>query len=266
MFSIGFGPVLFSRIDERGTQWQIAALPFGGYVKFLGDASAASDRADEETMSRLSAEDRRHTMHGAPLWARAATVAAGPVFNFVLSFLIFACVLMIRGVATDPITVDTVRAVPFEAQELLPGDQIIAIEGNPAPDSETLATVIDELPTAEALTYTVARDGREMDILAPHPMPPIVLAVQPDGAALAAGLEADDVITAIDGTEVVTFAELREIVGESDGSPLALDVWRGGETLAFEMTPKRVDLPLQDGGFETRWLIGVTGGMLFFVL
>ena len=263
VFSIGFGPVLFSRIDERGTQWQIAALPFGGYVKFLGDASAASDRADEETMSRLSAEDRRHTMHGAPLWARAATVAAGPVFNFVLSFLIFACVLMIRGVATDPITVDTVRAVPFEAQELLPGDQIIAIEGNPAPDSETLATVIDELPTAEALTYTVARDGREMDILAPHPMPPIVLAVQPDGAALAAGLEADDVITAIDGTEVVTFAELREIVGESDGSPLALDVWRGGETLAFEMTPKRVDLPLQDGGFETRWLIGVTGGMLF---
>ncbi len=42
VFSIGFGPVLFSRFDKRGTRWQIAALPFGGYVKFLGDSNAAS--------------------------------------------------------------------------------------------------------------------------------------------------------------------------------------------------------------------------------
>lgn len=42
VFSLGFGPVLYSRVDRRGTKWQIAALPFGGYVKFLGDANAAS--------------------------------------------------------------------------------------------------------------------------------------------------------------------------------------------------------------------------------
>ncbi|MCU0856527.1 MAG: site-2 protease family protein, partial [Rhodobacteraceae bacterium] len=76
VFSIGFGPVLWSRKDRRGTTWQVAALPLGGYVKFLGDASAASDKADEAVMRRLGAEERRHTMHGAPLWARAATVAA----------------------------------------------------------------------------------------------------------------------------------------------------------------------------------------------
>src|SRR6056297_3255666 len=72
VFSIGFGPVLFSRTDRRGTKWQFAALPFGGYVKFLGDASATSDRPDDTVMSGLDAEERRHTMHGAPLWARAA--------------------------------------------------------------------------------------------------------------------------------------------------------------------------------------------------
>ena len=44
VFSIGFGPVLFSRIDSRGTRWQIAALPLGGYVKFRGDADAASSK------------------------------------------------------------------------------------------------------------------------------------------------------------------------------------------------------------------------------
>src|SRR6056297_3731069 len=75
VFSIGFGPVLFARTDRRGTQWQVAALPFGGFVKFLGDASAVSDKAAEE-YDALPERQKRHTMHGAPLWARAATVAA----------------------------------------------------------------------------------------------------------------------------------------------------------------------------------------------
>ena len=44
VFSLGFGPVLYSRIDRRGTRWQIAALPFGGYVKFMGDSDAASGK------------------------------------------------------------------------------------------------------------------------------------------------------------------------------------------------------------------------------
>ncbi len=48
VFSLGFGPVLCSRTDKRGTVWQIAALPFGGYVKFLGDASAVSDKASDD--------------------------------------------------------------------------------------------------------------------------------------------------------------------------------------------------------------------------
>ncbi|MEL7345623.1 MAG: site-2 protease family protein, partial [Pseudomonadota bacterium] len=63
-------------------KWQIAALPLGGYVKFRGDADAASGK-DGEVMSSLSAQERRATMHGAPVWARAATVAAGPIFNFI---------------------------------------------------------------------------------------------------------------------------------------------------------------------------------------
>ena len=74
VFSIGFGPVLFSRTDKRGTRWQVAAIPFGGYVKFLGDADASSVRQGD--VSGLSADERRHTMAGAPLWARTATVAA----------------------------------------------------------------------------------------------------------------------------------------------------------------------------------------------
>ena len=46
VFSLGFGPVIWSRVDKRGTRWQIAALPFGGYVRFMGDANAASGKDD----------------------------------------------------------------------------------------------------------------------------------------------------------------------------------------------------------------------------
>ena len=69
VFSIGFGPVLMSRVDRRGTKWQVAALPFGGFVKFKGDANAASAK-DGAAMAGLSETELRRTMHGAPVWAR----------------------------------------------------------------------------------------------------------------------------------------------------------------------------------------------------
>ena len=70
-------------------------------------------------------------------------------------------------------------------------------------------------------------------------------------------------IRAVDGQPVFAFSQLREIVGASDGEPMTLEVWRDGETLEVTLTPRRMDLPLEDGGFETRWLIGISGGLFF---
>ena len=116
VFSIGFGPVLFSRTDRRGTRWQVAAIPFGGYVKFLGDADATS--VQKSDVSGLSATERRHTMTGAPLWARAATVAAGPVFNFILTFALLTGLVLMMGAPRDEPTVGSMRAFPFEGPTL----------------------------------------------------------------------------------------------------------------------------------------------------
>ena len=263
VFSIGFGPVLWSRTDKRGTKWQFAALPFGGYVKFLGDASATSDRPDDTVMSGLDAEERRHTMHGAPLWARAATVAAGPVFNFVLSIAVFAAVILYQGTASDPLTVDRIEPLPAEMQGLEPGDVILAIEGQEAPAIDGLREFIDALPKEPLLDYTVLRDGQEMSVSAPNPYPPVVSMVTPQSAALDAGLEQGDVILAVGGDPISTFDQLREKVEASDGAALDLDVWRDGEVQQIDLTPRRMDLPSEDGGFETRWLIGVSGGLFF---
>jgi regulator of sigma E protease len=67
----------------------------------------------------------------------------------------------------------------------------------------------------------------------------------------------------VNGAPVWTFDQLRAAVDGSNGGELALEVWRDGETLPITLTPRRMDLPLQEGGFETRWLIGVNGGLFF---
>ncbi|MCU4654557.1 RIP metalloprotease RseP [Roseibacterium sp. SDUM158016] len=262
VFSVGFGPVLFSRTDRHGTRWQIAALPFGGYVKFLGDADAASGK-DPAAIDALDVEERRRSMHGAPLWARSATVAAGPVFNFILSILIFAAVLMIAGRPAEAPVVGAPAALPADMATLQAGDLITSIEGQPIATLTDVYTVARDLEPAETVVYGIERDGTAMEVSASFPLLPIVQSVAPQSAAIAAGLQQGDVIRAVNGTPVNAFSQLRIAVDDSAGEPLALSVWREGETMDITLSPRRTDLPLPDGGFETRWLIGITGGLVF---
>ncbi len=264
VFSIGFGPVLASRVDRRGTRWQIAALPFGGYVKFKGDADGASAKADEDALAAMNSEELRHTMHAAPLWARSATVAAGPIFNFGLSILVFAAVLFARGEAVDPLTIEGIAPLPpAYVNELQPGDQILAIAGERAPNREGLGAFLEELPDTMAMAYRVRRDGEEIVVQGPHPQPPLVRSLSPQSAALDVEMRVGDVVTAIDGVPVASFAQMARTVAESEGRALVFDVWRNGEELQFAVAPRRTDLPRPEGGFETRWLIGVTGDFFF---
>ncbi|MBK0328603.1 RIP metalloprotease RseP [Rhodobacteraceae bacterium F11138] len=267
VFSLGFGPVLYSRVDKRGTRWQVAALPFGGYVKFLGDANAASGK-DEDAMQQAAVDPAqlRRTMHGAPLWARAATVAAGPMFNFVMSIVLFSAIFMSRGVAMDPLTVGVLQDLPGEMQQLQTGDEVIAIAGQPTPEFDDPAAwnaFTDALPQQPALDYTVRRDGREAVVQGPYLFPPYVSQVSPRSAAMDIDLQAGDVITGVDGKPVFAFDQLKEAVEGSDGRVLLLDVWRDGETLEFALAPRRTDEPRPGGGFVTHWRIGIAGGMAF---
>ena len=262
VFSIGFGPVLMSRVDRRGTKWQVAALPFGGFVKFKGDANAASAK-DGAAMAGLSETELRRTMHGAPVWARAATVAAGPAFNFLLSILLFAVFFLWQGIAIDEPVVGEVKAMPGFETALMPGDRILAVEGRDTPDLETFGTVTEALEPVTPVSYRVQRGEDVLTFDGPFPFPPVVESVQPTSAAMQAGLMAGDVILSVDGTPVTAFTQLRDAIGNSGGAPLALTVWRAGDVFDVSLEPKRMDIPLADGGFETRWLLGLTGGLAF---
>jgi regulator of sigma E protease len=264
VFSLGFGPVLFSRVDKRGTKWQFALLPLGGYVKFKGDSNASGGK-DDEAMSKLSDAERRRTMNGAPLWARAATVAAGPVFNFALSILIFTGVLMLRGEVTDPVKVGELRAVPAQ-NELQVGDILLEIEGVVLPaygESSSFQSFLDDLPVQEHLNYTVQRGDSSLVVEGPYVYPPVATQIIPRSAADDAGFRAGDIIVSVDGTPIYAFEQLRAAVEGSEGATLTLEVWRDGDIRDLEMTPRRTDEPQSDGTFETNYRIGIVGGMFF---
>ena len=168
VFSLGFGPVIYARPDKHGTVWQVAALPFGGYVKFLGDANAASVGGSDD---EIDPAEIRKTMLGAPLWARAATVAAGPAFNFALSIIVFAGILAFRGIAADPLTIDELRPVPGVESQLQVGDEVLSIAGVQTPEVEQFNDFIDELTVAPVLEYRLDRNVQEITVNA-RTLPP----------------------------------------------------------------------------------------------
>ncbi|MBK5934164.1 regulator of sigma E protease [Rhodovulum imhoffii] len=262
VFSIGFGPVLTSRVDRRGTRWQIAALPFGGYVRFLGDSDAASGK-DGRAIEAMGAETRRRTMHGAPLWARTATVAAGPLANFLLAVVVFAALSLVRGTAIEPPTVGELKPLPRAVAALEPGDEIVAINGQATPDYASFYGVVGGLPPGGAVTYRLRQGGETREITGTHPFPPIIDEVQPGLPAGEVGLKPGDVIVSIDGQPISAFPQMQQVVNTGGGAPMVLGVWRDGREFAVTLAPRSVDLPQPDGGFETRWLIGMTGALAF---
>ncbi len=262
VFSLGFGPTVFSRVDKRGTKWQLAALPFGGYVKFMGDKDAASG-IDGAAISGLSAAERRRTMHGAPLWARVLTVAAGPVFNFILSILIFTGFALWIGIATERNVVGEIKPFPFDGETLQVGDEITAVNGLPTPDLDAFGKVASTVPPAPSATYSVLRNGEKVEVHGPHPQPALADAVQPLTAAYDAGLQAGDVIQSVNGTPIWSFDQLRAMTGNSDGAQMNLKVWRAGSVIDITLVPRMSDVPKDDGTFETRWLIGLNGSAFF---
>jgi regulator of sigma E protease len=141
IFSVGMGPVILSRVDKNGTTWQLAAIPFGGFVKFKGDANISSSHANR-SIREFDKSDLRTTLHGAPLWARTATVAAGPIFNFIFSILIFFSLFVSVGQVREPLTIGEINPLPF-INQLEVGDEIVSISGYKIGSASKLSALLD---------------------------------------------------------------------------------------------------------------------------
>jgi regulator of sigma E protease len=262
VFSIGFGPVIWSRRDRRGTLWQVAALPLGGYVKFVGDSDGSS-RADAKAIRRMTEAERRESFHGASVGRRMLTVLAGPFFNFLLTILVFAGIAFWQGVPTARPTIGTIATLPGVQQPLRAGDVMVAVDGQPITALEELYVEAQAMPKAGPIPVTVERDGIEIEVTVPYVLPPLVQGIEPLSPASRAGLREGDVILKADGTLLQSFGDLRAVVLASGGRTIPLEVWRQGRTVMVDITPTERDTDDGSGGFERRVMIGVAGAPLY---
>ena len=157
-FSIGFGKPIAKWRAKSGTEWTISRYPLGGYVKFLGDAGAASNPDKDRLEEIKTALEQKHgdaavdeCFHFKPLWQRALIVLAGPVANFVLAVLVFAMVALMYG-RTEMKSVVT-SVTPGSAAEkagVKIGDRFLTFDGHDVSNYEKF------------VSYVAVRSGVEM--------------------------------------------------------------------------------------------------------
>lgn len=259
-FSIGFGPALYTWHDARNTEFVLALIPLGGYVKML-DA--------REGQVPPGAESEEFTAK--PVSARIAIVAAGPLANFILAVVVFwgMYVIGVEGIA--PI-VDNVKPNTLAAQtSLTAGHEIVAIDDKPTPTVqilyETLAERMGDTGTIK-VTSRVPGEAREFshevavaawlsDKSEPDPVvdlginlwrPPVeprVGALTPGLPAQQAGVLVGDLVLAVDGVAIATWGALVDYVRERPGSAILLTLEREGRVLNLSLVPTTTRL--EDG-------------------
>jgi regulator of sigma E protease len=162
-FSFGFGPELVGFTDKHGTRWKISAIPLGGYVRFYGDADAAST-PDFDALAQLPSDERDRTFTGAKLWKRAATVAAGPIANFLLAIVILAGIFTAYGkYITDPVVAQVTENSAAAAAGIIPGDLLLSIDGNTINTFDDIQRYVSIRPSVP-MTLTVRRQGQEVNV------------------------------------------------------------------------------------------------------
>ena len=141
-FSIGFGREICGFTDRKGTRWRVAWIPLGGYVKFVDDENAAS-QPSQDTLERMTPEERRGAFQAKAVWQRAAVVFAGPAANFLLAIVIYAAVNFTVGVHTIAPRIGEVKAgMPAAAAGFQPGDVIVSIDGDAIAGFEDVQRII----------------------------------------------------------------------------------------------------------------------------
>ncbi len=269
-FSVGFGKILWSyQKSPDDTEYAIAAIPFGGYVKMV-----------DEREGEVKPEDLPYAFNRQAVWARILIVAAGPVFNLVLAIALFWSVLVIGEQDIRPI-IGIPEASTLAAQAgFADGDEIIAVNGKNTPTwteamSVLLAAALDGESSIQitgknradetfAKTITLAEDdAQNPEKLYRHlgfkpwspKLKPVIGSVLPESAALEAGLKSGDVIISADGVAVTDWTQWVDIVKQHPGTPIKTDLERDGVALSLTIIPKAMPIA---GGDKKEGKIGAS--------
>ena len=282
-FSVGFGQVVASRTDRHGTEWAVAAIPLGGYVKML-----------DEREGDVPAEQLGETFNRKSVAARAAIVAAGPFANFLLAILLFWG-LFLHGVPVlKPIVGEPAANSPAQLAGIHSGETITRLNGEPIESWQDLHWLaLKQVLRGDTLRIeTVDQRGyvAQHSVAVPElndekknemqqaplqalglvrylpPLAPVLGKLSPDGVAARAGLNSGDRIVAIDGIAMKTWEQVVETIRRSPGRSLRLNLEREGQIQEMALTPASVrngDLSIGRIGagphFDPELLAGLQG-------
>ncbi len=249
-FSIGLGKRLFG-FRHGETEYQVSALPFGGYVKMAGEIPGETSTGD-------AGEFGQH-----PRWQRMLIALAGPVANFILAFLIMTTVALchheVEQYLTRAAVVDWVVAkTPAAGTGLQPGDTIVRYDAIQNPtwrdvDEQSRLNLNQTLPIAYLhngkltnTTIMVKNTGSPDDFdlqnigLVPllQETPVEVQSLEADMPAAAAGLQTGDKIVSMDGVKLHSVPALLAYMQDQDGKPAVLNVTRNSESMTLLITPQ----------------------------
>jgi regulator of sigma E protease len=164
-FSIGFGPEIFGFKDRHGTRWKLSAIPLGGYVKFVGDMSVTSEPNTDDA-ERLTEAERRVAFHTQPVWKRAATVVAGPLFNFLLTIAVFAVMFGVYGrFVSEPVVAEVRPDSPAAEAGFEPGDRFVTVNGSRISTFGDVQRVVSAR-AGDPLQFIMLRNGAEVELTA----------------------------------------------------------------------------------------------------
>lgn len=251
-FSIGFGKAIWRRMGKDGTEYVLAMIPLGGYVKML------DGRVDD-----VPAELQDQAFNHKSVWARMAIVVAGPMANFVFAVFAFWLMFLIGVPAVKPVLNEVTTSSPAAEAGLTQGMEIIGIDGKPVRTWEEvnfalLARLGDDETRFEVQDNAGQRSEARIDLanwqFDPDQESPIgalglvpvgpqlkltVAQVVDNGPASAAGVQPGDVLQAINGEPLTDWRQLVNQVQASPEIKMELEVLRNGQRLSLALTPER---------------------------
>ena len=244
-FCIGMGPKLL-KFKRGDTEYAIALLPIGGYVKMAGEnPDEPHSGAADEFITR-------------PKWDRFRILIAGPAMNIVLSLVLMTVVLaqgdQVPIFESDPVDVAVViKGSPAEQGGITPGDRIIKVGSQRTETWEDFFLAIGGRAERN-VPITLLREGRETvvtvvpeaqtkmrigDIGVLPKVHPSIRSLEAGGPADKAGLKVDDVVLALEGEPIVFSRQLSAEIRKHPDEPITLTVQRAGATLDIQVTPRR---------------------------
>ena len=251
-FSIGFGKPLLRWKDKHNTEFVIAGIPFGGYVKMLGEPG-----------SEISEADKAVSFAHKSVYQRIAIVAAGPLVNLAFAILLYWLIFMVGVTRVAPVIGDVEPGSLAATAGLQAGDEIVAVDGDETRSWDQVNfALVSRLGDTGTISVDVQPDGGNLvsrfEIPVSQwmvdqqkqgplkalgieqyfpPMPVVIDEILPNKAADRYGLEKGDEILSANGQSLDHWRDWVEMIRENPGKPIAIEVVRGGEQFAMTIIP-----------------------------